>query len=445
MAGSRVRVIEIEKEHYIRVYRGPKGTTFSFAVNGRLAKQGFTPTSVCYGPDFERAMKETREIWLPKLRAFIDGASAIEIEQLPAPDSVDKLVENYFERNAYKVLRPSTRRTYRRVLLAANNHIIRGGPFDGWRVGNLPVAKIDMSTASDIVDEYAIAIQVDPETGKNIEVARPSMPKKVRDTYRAVWNVMAGKLGMTSNPWEDVRSPKYIKKSKPNAEIEHLAAFRWHARDLGEPLFGDWIHVVWELKARVQDTLTKLTVDHYKPPGREDQIKVVHFKTGVQRWLNLYDEDGEQYYPALEARLDELKGNRTSGLLIPILNEEEASAIDLPTRVYKTFKAIMTRAGVDEEYTPATFRTGSITEGAEAGLSEAELQALTGHLDPRTLRAYIKNTRRLVRNAQSKTMDHRRKVLDALLRRRNLDPGIARELIDVMELLPRKAALAAAE
>ena len=96
-----------------------------------------------------------------------------------------------------------------------------------------------------------------------------------------------------------------------------------------------------------------------------------------------------------------------------------------------------TRRDLPKQLTFTSFRHGGITEGAEAGLCEFELAALSMHQDPKTIRRYIAETRNLFQNAQRKRLVHRRRVIEAIRRRSGQGLGDVEALvIEVLKMLP---------
>jgi hypothetical protein len=175
-----------------------------------------------------------------------------------------------------------------------------------------------------------------------------------------------------------------------------------------------------ELQIRSGALMTSWFCEHWKPPDRPDQVYVIRPKTRNSRWINLRDELGEQLYPAFEERLDRLKGNRTSGILIPrdgtIDTAWAAPGKKLPTEFYDRVNKIKNEFDLPADLRFTGFRHGGITESAESGCSEAELTCLSGHMDPTIAQRYIHATQLLGSTSQKKRLKHRAQILQLLLK-----------------------------
>jgi hypothetical protein len=175
------------------------------------------------------------------------------------------------------------------------------------------------------------------------------------------------------------------------ADEPHLAAvpiicFEWHQRP--ENVLGGY-----------------LTWPNYKPPGGRNTVTIEHHKTGKQVDMPLADRDGP-LFPELVTYLDSL-----ARLGIPIvlmkpkrLRGGAKQAVPRPflfrtarNRVRKAARA----AGLPDYLTLEACRHGGLTELGDAGATEQEGMASSGHTSP-AFRIYQKHTERQRTNAQRK-------------------------------------------
>jgi hypothetical protein len=159
--------------------------------------------------------------------------------------------------------------------------------------------------------------------------------------------------------------------------------------------------------------LAALEVEHYRPKDRPEAVRVVHPKTGEESWQPLYATDGElqPLFPELMARLDAIKRSRIGGLMLVRDWSDERAGVPLPWPAagkggldYLRHRAreVMQTAGLRPELTLTSFRHGGFTEGADADLTDRELQSIGRHKSVKTLPRYAKRTMKQVSSAQQK-------------------------------------------
>jgi hypothetical protein len=273
-------------------------------------------------------------------------------------------------------------------------------------------------------------------------VADPKRANKARDLWRLVFNNMRGTFdGVPNpNPFEGTRHLK--EKTTPTlaASLLHTAMFDDGARLENAPLVGTGALASYEFQLRPTAVLTTWRCEHWKPAGRPREVFLVRPKVGNSRWLDLYDRWGQPLFPALEKRLDACKGDRTTGILIPRDGTYDTpwaplDSQELPRPFYDLFHRIKARVRLPEDMQWRSFRTGGISESADSGSTEAELMALSGHLDPRTAKIYVRDTINMVHNNQRKRIAHRAEVIQGLLAIRKLGGIGDDELKELVRIL----------
>ncbi|MDB5638416.1 MAG: hypothetical protein JWP51_3324 [Bradyrhizobium sp.] len=431
--------------HYVRAHWSPTDQryTYRWEVNGAIKRAGFKPTRKRFGTDLALAIRVAQEELLPALRAFRKDGNAIEVLGSGGNGSVDALIEKFENDDSFKSLRKRTQRSYRQVLRAGANHVFRSGPYEGRRFGSLQIAEVTVLVTRQLIAEYSVALKSGPD-GATIEQDRSGQANHGKVTFGTMFYSMYGldKDVPFENPFARTKRRKRKKRKTVHATIEDLAFFVMSAREFGKPNLGVAAWFAFELEMRVESILTGLLVEHYKPIERPNEILITHFKTGDEYWVSLRDSDGESLYPGLETALDELKGSRTSGILIPkdgTLGAWAPPEEPLGDDFYTLFHDIAGPKLKKKKLSFTSFRHGGITEGAEAGCTEFELMTLSGHKDPKTIQAYVKRTKALFETAQKKRLAHRSRVIESLLRQGIIDAKMLDDsgVQDVIERLPR--------
>ncbi len=145
---------------------------------------------------------------------------------------------------------------------------------------------------------------------------------------------------------------------------------------------------------RQVDILTRFTWSQYRPKDAQDCVRVFHYKTGELIDLPLYDNDGTALWPDLMDRLD---ATMQCGTLIVMRDQaDRRRKIHLPWGEHHfrhRVSAIRAAAGIDAEVTFMGLRHGGNIEGADAGLTDAQLRALSGHRTTAALLRYAQTTK----------------------------------------------------
>lgn len=149
---------------------------------------------------------------------------------------------------------------------------------------------------------------------------------------------------------------------------------------------------------------------HFRPADNPNIAMIYHNKTRELVEMPLYDEDGTVLWPELMERLD---GATRRGTLI-IMRDK----LDRKRKAYLPWKEdyfrhrvaeIRTIAGIDPAAKFMGLRHGGNTEGADAGLTDAQLRALSGHTTANMTVIYAKQTMKQRREAARKRLEERTK------------------------------------
>ena len=122
--------------------------------------------------------------------------------------------------------------------------------------------------------------------------------------------------------------------------------------------------------------------------------KIWHHKTGELIDLPLFDDDGSALWPEL---MDRLENTERRGTLIVMRDRPDRKRkVHLPWKedyFRHVVAEIREAAGIDPEVKFMGLRHGGNTEGADAGLTDAQLRALSGHKSAALLR-YAQETKK---------------------------------------------------
>ena len=420
-------VLSVVLPYYTRVHLSPTGKPYlRFEVSTAIKNAGFRPACVALGSDVSKAIAKVKSDLLPRLRAFQAGASAISVQWGPVPGTVDELVHTYKtdETSVYQNCSADTKTENSDLLDKGCNHVLRDGSFKGMRLGSIPVEMLQTTDARRLKIEYEKVekTDVDPKTGETVVTVttRPRRAEKVFGAMRAAFNGARGiyKLAPQHNPFDRQRFATRMKKVTHAATFEDLIETLITADQIELSNMATMVFVAYDLEMRVLSIPSKLRVEHYKPAERPKQMLIVHWKTKRQTWIDLYDEDGLPLYPALEMRLDACKGDRTTGVLIPVDGTQDkpwsASDRKLPSAFYSTFRKLMRLVGLPEECEFTSFRHGGITGTAEAGCTENEMMILSDHATAATVQLYVKRSRRARIKARQKVLAYQGEILNRL-------------------------------
>jgi integrase len=184
------------------------------------------------------------------------------------------------------------------------------------------------------------------------------------------------RLSNTSSIREATREEAYalsdaIKSyGHPHLAIVPLVCFEWHQRP--ENILAGYLR--WT---------------DYRSSERPNQVRIVHHKTDEVVWYPL-EENGQRFYPELEARLDELY---RMGIPIVVTPGKRGTAHPYSfSYANRIVRKAARAAGIPERVTMEACRHGGLTELGDAELTEQQEMNLSGHRSPNALRRYIKKT-----------------------------------------------------
>jgi len=339
---------------------------------------GFKLHREALGSDYGTAIARARH-----LAAFLDAWRAGQgaergLDLSPKFGTVDWWLETYYRSTAFERLKDRTKPTYRSQLRRFTELSTK----DGRRLGDLPAKSINARAVDKIYERLRGG-----RSGKKFRTANHTT-----DIARRAWNIV-----QRTHPQQFVESNPFIgltrfsnTSSIQEATREEAYALSRAIEFCGHPHLAIVPLVCFEWHQRPENILAGyLRWTDYRPSKRPNHVRIVHHKTDEVVWHPL-DENGQQFYPELEARLAELER-----AAIPIVVTPGKRGIAHPYSFSYANRIVRKAArafGIPDHVTMEAYRHGGLTELGDAELTEQEEMSLSGHRSPDALRRYIKKT-----------------------------------------------------
>jgi integrase len=191
----------------------------------------------------------------------------------------------------------------------------------------------------------------------------------------------------------------YRPKVTRAATYEELIAFVRKADALGYRSIGTAALIAFFWLQREEDIFLRLAWTNYRPNDAPNNVRIFHHKNGELVHVPLCDEDGSDLWPDLVPRLD---GEARHGTLLVMRDRADrkrkvhlpwaTSAVNPVRHVQRVVARIRNDAGLPTELTFTSFRHGGHTDAANAGLTDSQIRALSGHKTAAMVTVYAKKT-----------------------------------------------------
>jgi hypothetical protein len=293
------------------------------------------------------------------------------------------MVSVYKANPKYKDKPPRTQKSIDAALALVAKHVLK----DGRTFGALALSSITPGAA----DRLFAKLKEKPGGGTRIRTALLSM-----QYCRRAWNVARREKPEQvplANPFTKMDINYRAERTRPVSHPE-LVRFVEAADKAGEPSIGTAAMIAFFWLQRETDILSRLTWNHYRPSDAPDCARIFHHKTGELIDLPLFDDDGTVLWPELTGRLDHTVRR---GTLIVMRDRPDKRRKTFLTWNEHSFRHrvadIREAAGIDPTAKFMGLRHGGNVEGAEAGLTDAQLRALSGHRTTAALLRYAQTTK----------------------------------------------------
>ena len=360
-------------------------------------KAGCPVRAEALGTDYSGAKQRCDTVLNPQYDTWRTGGAVAE----PATrvGTFDWLVAVYKSSPQYTKKPAKTRKSIDAALALASKHELK----DGRLFGGLSLASITPGAA----DRLHSKLHEKPGGGTRARTALLSM-----QYCRRAWNVARRSkpdVVPLVNPFTGMGISYTAQRTRP-VRHDELMRFVAAADEAGERSIGTAAMIAFFWLQRQVDILTRLTWAQYRPDDARDCARIFHHKTGELMDLPLFDEDGTPLWPDLTDRLDQAVRR---GTLIVMRDHPDArrnAYLPWNEHVFRHRVAeIRATAGIDPEVKFMGLRHGGNVEGAEAGLTDAQLRALSGHRTTAALLRYAQSTKQQRRAGARKRLEARTK------------------------------------
>jgi integrase len=354
-------------------------TAYYWAPPTWALKDGCPLTGDALGTDYGEAKRRCDEIHNPQFCSWRTGG---EVGDAPGRNEVgtfDWMAALFRQSPKFSGLPPMTRRSYDAKIKLISDYKLK----DGRHFGAMVLRAITAGVVDKLFDKLLV--------GADGKERRRSVIYAMAVARRA-WNVArrSSDLVPLANPFEGMQLSYTAKPTRPVTR-EELVRFVQAADASGFSSIGTAAMISFYWLLRRGDCLG-LAWGAYRPSDAPDIARLRHHKTGEPVDVPLRDDDGTPLFPELCDRLD---ATTRVGSLIVMREPRRGRNVHVPWNP-KTFakreKAIRDAAGLDQGVTFMGLRHGGLTEGANAGLSDAQMRALSGHRTTAALLRYSQAT-----------------------------------------------------
>lgn len=365
--------------------------SYYWAPPGRDVTAGFKLHAEALGHDYAQAKIRADELnrHIDDWRRGRGGERTLDAQ--PGFGTLDWLVERYKRSRAWQRVAPKNREHYCYIMELVLDLTRKSGR----RVGEALLGQFDAAT----VDKLYERLKIGPRG------PRTRVPTMAIMRIAKAWDVVARLHPQEvprDNPFRGVVLDHGDATTQPATREDAFALHRALVA-AGEPHLAAVPLVCFEWHQRPENILAgSLTWTDWRPTARPNFVRILHAKTGAELWQPLTDEAGGLLFPELTAYLDGLdrlgvpvvlmrpKRNRRDGSSGKLAKPPAApfSLREARSRVRKAARA----AKLPDWLTLAACRHGGMTELGDAGATEAEVMASSGHRTPDAARLYVKRT-----------------------------------------------------
>jgi hypothetical protein len=376
---------------YMEAKRSVSGLRYYWNAPTWARKRGYPITSEPLGMDYAAAKARCDEFLNPAFDSWRTGGATDALEKPRALiGSFDWAVAAYRADRKFTKLPPRTRTSYDRALNDVAGYPLR----DGRRFGSLHVRSINAAAVDRLYDKLKVGANGAPRHRSALLAV--TVCKRAWD----VANRVHPSVVPAANPFKGVET-EYEPKQNRAATHEELMQFVRAADADGTPSLGTAAMIAYFWLVREEDIFGRLAWSDYRPADRPDHVLAWHHKNRKTEKvaIPLFDTDGTRLWPETMARLESVK--RTGTLIVMRDNPDRRKKTHLPWMtggrnpmryMQAEVRRICRAAGLPDTITFTSFRHGGHTDGADSGLTDAQLRALGAHRTTTALLRYSKET-----------------------------------------------------
>lgn len=366
------------------------GVRYHWSAPSWARKRGYPITSEPLGADYGAAKARCDDFLNPAFDSWrTSGATDAVAKPRPMIGAFDWLVTVYKAHKKYTKRPSRTQKDYDRAL-----GDVAGYPLnDGRRFGELHVKSITSTAVDRLYDKLRVRNGVQRDRSAMLAMA----------VCKAAWNVVQRDHPMVmpvANPFKGLEIEYEAKPNRP-AKLEELNLFVRAADEDETPSLGTAAMIGYYWLVREEDIFSRMAWSDYRPAEQPNHALVWHHKNRKTKKvaIPLFDMDGTELWPEMTRRLE--AAPRTGTLVIMRDNPDPRKKIHMPWMtggrnpmryVQAEVRRICRAAGLPDDLTFTSFRHGGHTDGADSGLTDAQMRALGAHKSTAALLRYAKET-----------------------------------------------------
>src|SRR3954453_13214605 len=374
-------------------------------------KRGCPVNSEALGSDYAIAKARCDTFLNPLFDSWRTGGAADNVQHRAVVGSFDWAISAYKVAPKYTKKPARTRSSYDRALAQVADFLLT----DGRRFGSLSVKGV----RPDVVDLLYEKLKVDKAGKPRHRSALLSMA-----VCKIAWSIALRShptIIPPVNPFAKLEV-EYDPKKNRASTLEELNTFVAAADADGSASLGTAAMIAFYWMQREEDIFERFAWSDYRPASRPNHVLIWHQKNRKSEKIPipLFATDGTALFSEMTARLENV--NRRGTLIIMRDTPDPKKKVHLPWAtggrnpmryVQGEVRRICRAAGLPDVITFTSFRHGGHTEGADAGLTDAQMRALGGHKTTAALLRYTKET-------DTQRQVGARKRLDARTKKGNL-------------------------
>lgn len=366
-------------------------TAYYWSPHARDIANGFTGRREALGDEYGTAKlrADLLNLHLDDWRHGIDAERSLDLHV--GRGTLEWVIEQYTRSAAWERVAPNNQKHYSYIMGLVLNLLTKSKR----RVGSEPVSTIDARAADKIYER----LQTGPR-GRRLRVATMAIMRMAK-----AWDVVSRLYPQDvpeRNPFRGVALQHGKRTSRP-ASREQAFALHQALIDAGELHLAALPLICFEWHQRPENVLAgSLAWGDWRPRDRECYVRIEHAKTGEELFQPLHDDvDGSLLFPELTDYLDNLERLGTIVIMMRPQRRRRDKVDRLtfsPPTLFKLREArarvrdAAREAGLPDWLTLAACRHGGMTELGDAGATEAEVMASSGHRTPDAARLYVKRT-----------------------------------------------------
>jgi hypothetical protein len=360
--------------------------------------------SEALGADYAAAKARCDDYLNLLFKSWLTGGDGDAKRKAPV-GSFDWLVADYKSSKKYTKRPPRTRSSYDRALEDVAGFVL----MDGRRFGLLHVISIKAATVDKLYEKLKVGSNGKP---------RHRSALLATTICKLAWKVANRNhpaIVPAANPFKGL-DVEYEPKQNRAAKLAELMQFVRAADEDGTPSLGTAAMIAFYWLVREEDIFGRTAWSDYRPAEKPDHVQAWHHKNRKTEKVDvpLFDVDGTELWPELTARLESAPRNGT--LVVMRDRPDPRKKIHLPWTtggrnpmrwVQAEVRRICRVAGLPDEISFTSFRHGGHTDGADSGLTDAQMRALGGHKTTAALLRYAKETETQRRDGARKRLNKR--------------------------------------